>query len=240
MLTLTVGRDRESGVPDCALAAADGPKLANDRCVLSRTLHPSVGTHKASGACQPIAIQRPSAQWAKPVLRRGSCRSKALVGHHRHTLTGIGSEDRRSTGTLSLARDFINPSTAPNSISRRTETHWQEFRFPEGFAVPAFGGTEYHPPMPKLPATRPKRDPDADVTARRRASVEFRRKLKASGLSQAKLAAALGVQPSTVSSWATGAVMVPAYAIAYLDLFAELLAIRAAVGAAVERVRKAA
>ncbi|MFC5358079.1 helix-turn-helix domain-containing protein [Azospirillum himalayense] len=94
--------------------------------------------------------------------------------------------------------------------------------------------------MPKLPATRPKRDRDADAPARRRAAVEFRRKLKASGLSQAKLAAALGIQPSTVSSWATAAAMVPAYAIAYLDLFAELLAIRAAVGSAVERVRKAA
>ncbi|MBK4723442.1 helix-turn-helix transcriptional regulator [Azospirillum sp. YIM DDC1] len=92
--------------------------------------------------------------------------------------------------------------------------------------------------MPKMPATRPKRDRDAD--ARRRATVEFRRKLKVSGLSQAKLAAALGVQPSTVSSWATGAVLVPAYAIAYLDLFAELLAIRAMIDATVERVSKAA
>jgi len=63
---------------------------------------------------------------------------------------------------------------------------------------------------------------------------------KVSGLSQAKLAAALGVQPSTVSSWATGAVLVPAYAIAYLDLFAELLAIRAMIDATVERVSKAA
>ncbi|MBK4723509.1 helix-turn-helix transcriptional regulator [Azospirillum sp. YIM DDC1] len=138
------------------------------------------------------------------------------MGHHRHTLTGIGSEDRRSTGTLSLELGFINLPAAPNSISRRTETHRQEFRFPEGFAVPAFGGTEYHPPMPKLPATRPKRDRDADAATRRRAAVEFRRKLKASGISQAKLAAALGVQPSTVSSWSTGAVMVPSYDIAYL------------------------
>ncbi|WP_454021186.1 helix-turn-helix domain-containing protein [Azospirillum sp. Marseille-Q6669] len=94
--------------------------------------------------------------------------------------------------------------------------------------------------MPKLPTTRPKRDRDADATARCRAAVEFRRKLKASGLSQAKLATALGVQPSTVSSWATGTVMVPAYALAYLDLFTELLAIRAVVSAAVEQVRKAA
>jgi len=98
VLALTVGRDRESGVPDCAPAAADGPKLANDRCVLSRTLHPSVGTHKASGACQPIAIQRPSAQRAKPTLRAGSgpgrVRITALSSHrlappqHRNPIPG--------------------------------------------------------------------------------------------------------------------------------------------------------
>ena len=49
VLILTVGRDRESGVPDCALAAADGPELANSLCggaarVVQRRLWATTGT----------------------------------------------------------------------------------------------------------------------------------------------------------------------------------------------------
>lgn len=56
-------------------------------------------------------------------------------------------------------------------------------------------------------------------------STEFQSTLRSVGLSQRKLAGRLGVAVTTVNRWATGHVVVPRYAEAYLELYAERIEI---------------